>query len=262
MTSEDPICCMVIAPGSPDALLDAAFRLAKQSKRIAKQDFERTTDWTPAVGTVHAGLYTRFPGSEGGDWSIAEIASTKLGDAAVYTAWFDSERAAVFEFRRGERVAELNEDPVAFVRGLGFDVVEAPPPARAAGHYTSRGVTVVQGATVAELRAVLGAERIAERALHVVPTPLGAAVHRGGDSLAREPSILARAFPERTVYSVTRDDDGFSVTVMREASDTFGVFRDPHVPAADALLDILGARTPAAILAALGITPSLLGYDS
>jgi hypothetical protein len=67
---------------------------------------------------------------------------------------FDVERESIVEFRRGEDVAEIQDDSVKFVRGLGFerDFPELPPwQARVA-----RDVIVVEGATVDELRSALG----------------------------------------------------------------------------------------------------------
>lgn len=247
---------MVIAPCSPEAIQDAAFRLARKHSIVTKRDYLRETDWKTALGTGHGGLYTRVPGSEGGDRNIAEIVSRDLGDVPVYTVWFDVELESIVEFRRGKVVAEIEDDSVKFARGLGFelDFPELPPwQPRAA-----RDVIVVEGATIDDLRSALGAERIDERALKIEAVPIGAIVHRDGGRLVGEAGDLVGALLTRTIYVVTRDDDGLEVSVMRGDPEYFASFRDPRT--ADSLSDILGAHTPATILAALGIAPSLLGY--
>jgi hypothetical protein len=258
MTREEPISCMVIAPCSSEQLFDAAFRMAKKGRLLTRREFDRTTYWKAAVGASLTALYTRLPGTEANDWTIAEMISPQLGDAVVYTVWFSDERPLVVEWRRGQQVAELEVHPESFVRDLGFDIVSPPTPWQPSG-YTSRDVVVVHGATVEDLRQALGDKEIAERTLRFDAVPNGAASHRNGGRLVDEPIKLASAFPDRVVYWATRDDEGFRVTVMHGETDD-RVFRDPPTTAADSLPDILGARTPATIIAALGISPSLLGY--
>jgi hypothetical protein len=264
VTREEPICCMVIAPCSPEAIQDAAFRLARKHSIVTKRDYLRETDWKTARGTAHGGLYTRVPGSEGGDRNIADIVSRDLGDVPVYTVQFDLELEAVFEFRRGKVVAEIRRAAKTFVYELGFRLFPDEPAPEPEENFTWQFI-VVEGTTADELRGAVDRELILDAELEFDRAASGALVHCDGRLLTGVWQSIAEAVPSRTVYyivrDVTRDSDTFSVRVLRDAGTTSREFRDPPHDSSDSLPDILGERTPATILAALGIAPSLLGYD-
>jgi hypothetical protein len=255
---------MVIAPCSPDDLLDAAFRVARKSRLIDKAEFVRRSGWTTASGTGYAGLYTRSPGSEASERAIVELMAPKLGDVPVYTVWFDPELEAVFEFRRGKQVAEVERPAKTFVHELGFHLFPDEPEPEPEENFSWQ-VLVVEGATAAELRGAVDREIVLEAGLEFDRAAIGALVHREGKLLTGVWRSIAEAVPTRTVYyvahEVTGNEDTFLVKVLSDAGDTSREFRDPPGDPSDALSDILGARTPASILAALGIRPSLLGYD-
>jgi len=251
--SEEPICCMIIVPSSPALLETIADR--EHAKRFPHGDHPHL--WVSARSAGHGALFTREPGSEGTDWTIAEIASRELDDTPVFTVWFDDERAQVAVWRCGQQVEVLDRDPVELVRGLGFDLFpsERAPLWNRGGYHE---VAIVEGASVDDVRAALG-DAAAPCVVEQVRS--GILVYRAGSDLADEPFTLSVGLPERRVYSVTHDDEAheFMVRVMRDGVEV-GRFNHPAVDPAHELPDVLGARSPRAILAALGVAPELLGY--
>jgi hypothetical protein len=254
---------MVIAPCSPEDLLDAAFRVARKARLIKKAEFLRRTDWKTASGTGYSGLYTRSPGSEASERAFVEIISPELGDVPVYTVWFDPELESVVEFRRGKEVGEIRRPAKTFVYELGFRLFPGEPAPKPEENFSWQFI-VVEGTTADELRAAVDRELILEAELEFATAAIGTLVHCGGRLLTGVWQSIADAVPSRTVYyivrDVTRDSDTFSIKVLRDAGTTSREFRDPPRASPDSLPEILGARTPATILAALGIAPSLLGY--
>jgi hypothetical protein len=76
----DVIWCMVIAPRS-EAELERVMNTGKRS-RSARPGIHRAR---------HSALISRAPGSQGSDWSLAEIISRSVGNEPVCSLWFDPE---------------------------------------------------------------------------------------------------------------------------------------------------------------------------
>jgi hypothetical protein len=246
--TDEPICCMVIAPRS-----DA--ELAQVARDEHAKEFPHGTHptyWTTARGAKHAALISRLPGSEGSDWTLAEIISKSVGNDPVYTLWLDPERSKIVEWRKGKQTGELEEPPAAFARSLGFAIDDVAAP------YTRPAVRMVAvvDASAEEVRRVLP-DYAAE--LRITTGPAGTIVSLpDGDLGGWE---VSSALPDATVYHVEHrlDPDIFNVLVLR-AEAIVGAFRIPEVEDDDAVSDILGASTRQGVLARLGIDPALLGY--
>jgi hypothetical protein len=250
---DGPICWMVLAPIPAGEL--ARFAVAEWARR-----FPHAVDpppWSAVAGNgEYAALVCRQAGAEGKDRPFAEHASRIAGDRAVYSLWLDPERAEIFEWRNGGETRTLPHDPSDFAGRLGVAVEREAP----AQDYR---VAVVEGASVGEVRAALGSDAD-EEWLRIDPGPAGVLITSTDGAIGTQAWDVAEALPDATVYLVQRwpDREEFEVRVLRGTEDV-GVFAIPRAagdtqPAVD---EIRGARTPAAIAAALGIPLALLGLD-
>lgn len=248
-----PVCWMVLAP-FPAAEL-ARFAAEEWARR-----FPYAVDpppWDAVAGSgEYAALVSRQPGAEGKDRPFAVRASRRAGDRAVYSLWLDAERAEIFEWRGGGETRTLPGDPSDFAERLGVPV-EREAPAR---QYR---LAVVEGASAGEVRAALG-EAAGEAWLRVDPGPAGVLVTSTDGAIGTQAWDVAEALPRATVYLVQRwpDRDAFEVRILR-GTEEVGVFalRGDAGDAEPSVDEVRGARTPAAIAAALGIPPARLGLD-
>jgi len=255
-TFQEPICCMVIAQ-LPEAELD----------RIAEKQYRKTFPfavdhhlWDAVTGSrSHNALISHLPGSEGSDWTLAEIISKRIGAEPVYSLWFDPERSNIVEWRMGKRVREHSDSPTSFARTLGFQL--EPPDVEA--DWTpprNRSVAVIEGTTVADVRRVLG-ERAEETGLNIDEVKSGTIVSATDGQLGTESWDLSDALPDHTVYHLQHDidPDEFSVLILL-GGDVAGSLRIPPFDSQLSVQEIKGAKTPEEILSALGVQPSLLGF--
>jgi hypothetical protein len=247
----DEICWMVIAP-----LTEAELRRIACAERKKEFPFGSDADlpWTTARGAKHGALVSRLPGSQGADWSLAEIISKKLGQEVVYSVWFDPEMSRIVEWRKGKQSKELNEPPYDFARSLGFDVVS---PFERPRSVPRRMVLVVEHASADEVRRVLGDD---DR-LRIEATPAGVRVSAEDGRLPTESLDLTKALRKAVIYEVehTLDPEAFRVIVLQDCEEK-GSFDLPPVDVEQPLSEIRGATTRDDILAKLAIDPALLGY--
>jgi hypothetical protein len=246
---------MVIAR-VPEAELD---RVAQQRYAKAFPFGGGRYSWDVVRGTDGwSGLISRLPGSEGSDWTIAEIISRSLGNEPVYSLWFDPERSSIVEWRRGRRAGERSGSPDDLARSYGFDV---GPPVEAWRRPPTRGVAVVEDTPVEVVRRGFG-RQADEPWLHIEVGRIGTVLHTTDGDVGMEAWDLSKALPDATIYLVEHelDSGGFSVVLLKAGAMTAS-FRIPESDGDLTVPEIKGVRTPSAILSVLGIAPTLLGYE-
>lgn len=249
-TLDSSICWAVLAPLSVPEL-----------RRVAagewRRDFPYAIDsppWEAMAGRgEYAALISRSPGSEGGDHHFAKILSTLVTGRPVYSVWLDPERQQIVEWKNGRQSGPPpGGDPLELAESLGFDVArrEIPPQARS--------VAVVEGASVGDVRRALG-DMAEETWIHLTPSRVGVLVTAVDGPLGTQAWDIAQALPTATIYYVRRRTvpSEFTVLVLR-GSEEIGRLRVPALDDTEMLTDIKGARTPDAILNALGIPPGIL----
>jgi hypothetical protein len=249
-TPDSSICWAVLAPLP-------VLELRRVAEGEWRRDFPYAIDpppWEALAGRgEYAALISRSPGSEGGDHHFAKIFSMLVTGRPVYSLWLDPERQQIFEWKDGRQFGSPPEgDPLEFAESLGFEIVrrETPP--------LARSVAVVEGASVRDVRRALG-DMADDTWIHLTPSRVGVLVTATDGPLGTQAWGIAEALPTATIYYVRRRTapDELTVLVLR-GSEEVGRLRVPALDDTEMLTDIKGARTPDAILDALGIPPEIL----
>jgi hypothetical protein len=235
--------------------------------------------WPGAADDPHTEIEWRFAAGDRG-WSAAYTAEAdalavgeerlagalarRLG-SEVYLLFFDHDAAEpvdhlVYRHAPGARPAGSEESPYEVAGGLGVALPGRPLPYRPRADAGA----MVAGVGADEVRAALG-ETIDPEVVRIDPVAPGTFVHsrRGSANFGIRLSAL---FPDHRVYDVIRHQDTgrFVCTLFGdgEAVERLVWPADEDVnqlvPRVD---EILGAREPDALLAALGIL-ELLGAES
>ncbi len=251
--SNEPICWMVLAPLSADGFTGMA---AAEWKRLRPHAIH-PPPWDAVAGNgEYAALVCRLPGAEGKDRPFAARASRVVKDRPVYSLWLDPARAEIVEWRNGREMHSLPGDPLDLAERLGIPVERKEP-------TQDCRVAVVEGASAAEVRAALG-DVADEEWLRIEPGSAGVLIAADDGPIGTQGWDVAEALPNATVYLVQRwpGRNAFEVRVLR-GDDVLGVLAIPpdESDGQPLMQDVKGARTPAAIAAALGIPLALLQLD-
>jgi hypothetical protein len=243
---------MVLAPVSVETLDATAERVHRAERPFG----ELRHPWELRAGTgAYAALYTREPGTEASEWTLAETLSETC-DEPVYSLWLDSEHPRmIYAWRAGKKLDEREGDPIAFARDLGIAL--APPDVSAPEERSVITVAVVDGLGVDAVRALLGGAAD-EGWLRLTDGASSTILSAADGDLRAAPWDLTDALRDRDVYFVYGDlvRRELNIQVLR-GGQTIGTFYAPAIQGDDVLSAIKGARTVSGVLEALGVGPEL-----
>jgi hypothetical protein len=241
----------VLVPGKPALLEERA--------REILEDFDEGNDYTftviPGQGRYHAVVETGSRQTE---------LEAVLGDAfsrevsePVYSIEGREEEPYISCFVGGKETP-VDQEPEDLVRSLGCTVPWFDEPPLPPYKPQTRHVALIQGVSAEKVRKTLETRRVLPLqpgAYRLEENPLGVLLADGLKPIGSSANYLSSRFQRATIYSIIASPDleNFSVMVMK-GQTTNEFLPPPRVSTFfPAVHEIMGERTPEAILAAMGI---------
>jgi hypothetical protein len=222
--------------------------------------------WQVVGGTgKYSAIVEYDPGSEGTDERpLAKRISRKV-KSPVYVLYLSEsfiERDVIDVYKSGRRSGSKPDAPSVLAKELGVNIsgdaeTDDGEPVRITG------VLVVKGKKASDVIRALKMREPLPGPLRVEDGPKGAIVYN--DEVGDEPTVdskISKVFPEVEIFGITiSPDEGRLIASVMQNDESKGVFDYPDGadPEEDIVLDsILGAKSPAAIVKALGIPKKIL----